>query len=637
LFLFSLFHRWHARALIFGLALTGALLGVLSPLFQKIFLDRILGIESLETSRLGISALNGLMPLQAIFGAFLCMLGAQGCGALVTLLCSREATILQRIFGEELYRKTLSIRPDSLGATTVGEIVATYATDVPGATALIDQVFPMAVGIFCNLILGPVAVHLICGIPFGAIWLMIFAVTSLTGLLASRQSRYFSRFKQLAAERVGIVNEWIQSIRLLRILGWTESFERKIFQKREEETANRITMVTNGQFMNAYGSSINFLINLAAIAFLVFVKDREGFAGAESGGRSVVSPGELFALLWIFGVFLQRSFRQLPWFFTFLLDSATSFRRLERHFARPSDAGSFALRQEKLSTLPKSEPLSLQVKGLNLSINGQPILKDVSLEMSPGEFAAVVGEVGCGKTMLLLSLLGETGATFESFHIGETDALTLGLNDRRRYFSFVPQEGFVMSASLRENVAFQYAPAPADVDAGVRESLQSAQFLLEQEVNGHGLDTEIGERGVNLSGGQRQRVSLARAHNCARPIVLLDDCLSAVDVDTEKQLLRELLCGAWENRTRLLVTHRLSVLNRVDKVYFMQDGRILDVGPFKELVSRSQAVRDFVASVTRAEEAVSPAKATEEGVGGEAVAQAAIAEGEANVEADSIS
>ena len=153
-----------------------------------------------------------------------------------------------------------------------------------------------------------------------------------------------------------------------------------------------------------------------------------------------------------------------------------------------------------------------------------------------------------------------------------------------------------MSASLRENVAFLY-DIGSERDHEIEESLHLAQFEIFKERVENGLATEIGERGVNLSGGQKQRISLARVHFHRAPILLLDDCLSAVDVDTEEKLFTHLLAGAWGERTRLLVTHRLSVLHRVDQILFMQDGRIVDRGTYSELMSRSQLFRDYTQSV----------------------------------------
>jgi ABC-type multidrug transport system fused ATPase/permease subunit len=604
LFGLSFRHRWWARLGIFLTALLGALAGIAAAVFQKIFIDQVMATEALEIASFNFVHVVGFTPVGALLGAFVATVVNQGISLLCNFFAVREGAMLQRIFSEALYRKTLSIRTASLGTTTVGEIVSIYATDVPGGTAVIDQVLPMAAVIISSMILGPLAVYWVCGIPMWATLSLMAVVIAFTLALAIRQSRFFWRFKQLAAERTGIVNEWVQSIRLLRILGWIESFERKIFLKRQEETANRVTMVTNGQFMNAFGSSISFIINLAGVASLMYLSGRR------------VSPGELFAMLWIFGVFLQRAFRQLPWFFTLAFDSATSLRRLERFLARPSDAGLVERREQRELVFPAALPL--RVRGLDLAIDGHKILNDVSFDLRAGELVAVVGEVGSGKSMLALSLVGETGATFKGFQIGPIDALQLDVNERRRYFSFVPQEGFVMSASLRENIVFHYDPS-AENDNRVSRALELAQFKIEEELQGPGLETEIGERGLNLSGGQRQRVSLARAHQFNRPIILLDDCLSAVDVDTERQLVRDLLNGAWRSGTRLLVTHRLSILSLVDRVLFMEKGSLVEQGAFAELLKKSQRMQEFVASVKRNEENSTPVALPEgDGAGMEA-------------------
>jgi ABC-type bacteriocin/lantibiotic exporter with double-glycine peptidase domain len=243
---------------------------------------------------------------------------------------------------------------------------------------------------------------------------------------------------------------------------------------------------------------------------------------------------------------------------------------------------------------------SLSVQALNLKVQtGQGekhLLKDISFEVQAGEFAAIVGEVGSGKSLLLMSIIGETAATFGSLRLGKVELANTDAAARRRYFGFVPQDGFVMSANLRENVIFRYG-AGAEFDAGVLRALRAAQFDPHQEGIQDGLSTEFGERGVNLSGGQKQRIGLARAAYFRYPIILLDDALSAVDVETEKQLFSTLLFGEWASTTRLMVTHRLSVLEKVDRVFFMKSGQIRSQGRFLDLVERDPDFRDFIRSL----------------------------------------
>lgn len=586
------------RVGIVCLALAAAVFGLASPLFQKIFIDRLMGLPDSISQRLfGAEVFAAVATPVIIVLAFFCAILGSACSIAASWFGLRESVFAQEAIGEKLYRKTLRMRTDQLAGRPVGEIVAIYATDVIGATAILEQTLPMGAGVLFPLMLAPLAVHWIVGVPLSATITFVAFVVAINAVLSLRQSRFFMRFKQLAAERTGLVGEWIQNMRLLRVLGWMESYERRIFAKRIEETANRIDMVTNGQMMGAIGSSISFFINLTGIATVVYLRDGE------------TSPGELLAMLWIFGVFLARPFRAIPWIFTFLLDALTSLRRVESFLLAPDSRESHEVVPRDLSAaksmaVPAVPPVieeaeAIVVRGLDLTIGGKHLLNNIDFTIKRGEFVAIVGEVGSGKSLLILSLMGETGATFSEYRLHGQDAKTMALDQRRGHFSYVPQEGFVMSASLRENVVLDYGIG-VEVDAAVLESLARAQFRLEGENVEGGLDAEIGERGVNLSGGQRQRVSLARAdQHAARPVLLLDDCLSAVDVDTERRLIDDLLTGSWRDRTRILVTHRLSVLEYVDRILFIEDGRVQAQGSFESLLASDEKFRHFMTTAAQ--------------------------------------
>ncbi len=600
-----------------GLSLVSAVAGLAAPFFQKVFVDRLTGVSpETQYGETWLATVESFLfnyhPLYLLAIAFGFMLITQWITTLTGWIGLRESVKRQEIIGEVVYQKTLSLRQDQTVGQTVGEVVSIYATDVVGSTAIVDQTIPLGAGVIFPFICAPIAVQLICGIPVTYTVMVMVGVLSISIFLSVRQSRFFQSFKRLAADRTGLVNEWIQNIRLLRILGWVESFEKKIFNKREEETVNRVRMVTNGQLMGAFGSSINFFMNLVAVITLTNLKG------------AAATPGDFFALLWIFGVFLSRPFRQVPWIFTFTFDGWTSINRVEAFLQRHKSSLKFDLleyaqnqyakkqgRDSELSTSLREEKSgrSLTVEGLSLVVDvnreKRRLLDDVSFSLEPGEFAAIVGEVGSGKTLLLMSLLGETAAEVRNLKVGTQQMATMSREARRAYFGFVPQDGFVMSANLRENVVFRY-DAGSEYDAGVLKALRAAQFDPSSEGITDGLATEFGERGVNLSGGQRQRVGLARAAYLSRPVVLLDDALSAVDVETEKLLFETLLFGEWQKTTRLMVTHRLSVLERVDRVIFMRGGKINDQGKFDELVARNVDFREFVSSMDHKDPTGSP-------------------------------
>ncbi len=572
--------RLWARLLILFVSFISSFFGLLAPYFQKEFIDSITGQK---VSHL-IHLLPMDRPLWIIVTAFFCLLVAQALIQLTNYLGYREALIMQRILADRLYNKMLSLRIDTMSQLPVGEVVSIYATDIPGATVFLEQTLPTGASTIFPLLLAPFAIALVFNIPLWPTISVMVLVTAINTAMAFRQSTFFFNFKKLAAERIGLVNEWVQNIRTLRILSWLPYFENKIFQVRRTETTNRIKMVTNGQIMNAISSTVTFALNVVTLGSIVFFSTEK------------LTPGEMMALLWILTVFLTRPFRQMPWFFTFAFDSWTSLKRLSHFLETQADEKHFS--GSSAEKTPDSSALALKVTGLNLKINQKAILEDINFSIHAGEFVAIVGEVGSGKSMLLLSLLRETAAQFKNYQIFGHDALQSTPDQIRRKFSFVPQEGFIMSATLRENVAFLY-DTPTDEDPGIVESLRLAQFELKDEDIFHGLETEIGERGVNLSGGQKQRVSLARVNFLKTSILLLDDCLSALDISTEEKLLNSLLMGAWKDKTRILVTHRLSILKHVDRVFFMSHGKILQSGTYQELLKSSSQFRTYTKTIEK--------------------------------------
>ena len=570
--------RWPFRILILATSLFSAVFGILGPFFQKEFIDQLTHTSS------GLHFFKLDHTLWYIFGAFLCVLASLAFTQYTNYLSNREAILMQKRFAKRLYDKTLHLRVDTMSGRPVGEITALYATDVQGATVFLDQTLPAGASTLFPLILAPFAIATLFDIPLWSTVSTIIGITLLNSMLAYRQSKFFFRFKKLAADRTALVSEWIQNIRTIRILSWMRFVEKNIFSKREIETINRISMVTNGQTMNSIATSITFILNVVVLMSLINTQGHQ------------FTSGEILALLWIVGIFLTKPFRQMPWFFTFAFDSWTSLKRLEDYLSTENNK----THPQDYQSLPKlaEQNSVLKIRGLDLIIGQRHILKNLNFEIKQGEFVAIVGEVGSGKSMLLLSLLRETGASFAEYKIGEKDVLQCSFDEVREHYAYVPQEGFIMNATLRENVAFLYDIDP-DKDSLVEDSLRLAQFDLSSERVENGLNTDIGERGVNLSGGQKQRIGLARVHYLNAPIMLLDDCLSAVDVDTEHKLFENLLAGAWQQRTRILVTHRLSVLHRVDRILFMENGEIIDSGNFEEIFGRNQKFREYTTSVAK--------------------------------------
>jgi ATP-binding cassette subfamily B multidrug efflux pump len=536
------FHRFF----ILFLSFLAALLGLAAAYFQKDFVDMIVIHQETTFRQLAL-------PLIYAFFAFL----LAGFFTQLNLYWGyREALIAQRKLADKIYEHALRLKSENLEKKTVGETVALYATDVPAATILLEQTFPYGASTFFPLLLAPFALSAMVGTSLPLVFVLVIFVAIVNTALAFRQSRFFTLFKQLAAERVSLVNEWLQSIRSLKILNWIHAFEERIIAVRERETQNRVSMVTNGQLMNAITSHATFVFNIAGAFILIQIYKKE------------LTAGEIWALFWVLGLFLNRPLRQLPWFFTFAFDALTSSRRLQNFFdIEPMKDYSIA----DLSSSPAST--LIEIKNLNWGTSANPVLKNLNFSMKAGEKVAILGEVGCGKSAFLLCLLGELKGQYEKFLFKGRALTGPVISEFKKSLNYVPQESFLMNSNLRDNVTFEYETHSSD-DGDLLTKLELVDFNPTREGLNSGLETAIGERGVNLSGGQKQRLSLARSINQEKELILIDDSLSQLDTNTERKVLKDLFNGPLKNKSVIICTHRQEALKFADRIFELKGGTL---------------------------------------------------------------
>lgn len=527
--------RLRFRILILVLSLLAAICGLALPYYQKHF------SEDLTYTTLTVCICLSLVYLML--------------NQLTLFVGQNEAICSQRKLAETIYSHHLYLKPLTLQNKSVGEVVALYTTDIPSLTVWLEQSLPYGLSTLFPLVLTPLFLSYYYNLSPIFSYGLVAVLVVINGLMAYRQSLFFFRFKQLAADRMGLVNEWIQNIRGLKVLNWIEGFENKIIRKRREETRNRVSMVTNGQVMNSISSSMNFWLNLSILSFFIWFTTHS------------LTKSDFIALLWVTSVFLSRPLRQLPWFFTFVFDAWTSFKRLGEFLALTN-------REFEIKSAQAVHANSLlEIENLSLKIGNRQILSKIDLKIEPGELVAIIGPVGSGKTLLMKSIIGETPFTADRYAKKKT--------------SYVPQDHFVMSASLRDNMTFEYQ-SDSKQDSVIMTHLKKAQFDFELDRVQNGLDTVIGERGVNLSGGQKQRVSLARQLMRPEKLLLLDDPLSAVDVTTEKKLIKEFKEMKAQGFSIVLTTQRFTVLPHCDRIVFLINGQIDYDGPAEVFLGLKQ-------------------------------------------------
>lgn len=537
---FILFDRLPVRIGIMVLAFLATLAGLAVPYYQRDFMSHLT-----------------LSPLLLCTGlALLSFILLQ----MTNFLGQREALITQKALAEKLYHHILRLKPLTTSHKTVGEMVALYTTDIPSCTMWLEQTIPYALTTAFPLILAPIFLNVVYAIPYGLTLSLILALVTVNLLLARRQSGFFYQFKILAGQRMGLVNEWIQNIKSLKSLNWVQSFESKIIKKRIEETNNRIAMVTNGQIMNSISSSVTFWLNLAVLFFIAYMHNE------------LIGHIDLIAVMWVMGVFLSKPLRQLPWFFTMMFDAWTSVRRTGEFFSLEN-----APYHIDNPNLPLKPDETLVVKDLNLVIQNKIVLKDINLTLKKQEVVALIGPIGSGKSVLLKSIMKETPFTAKRL-----DQLP---------HSYLPQEPFVLSGTLTENIALEYLEDETQIketSPHAFKALQQAQFDIASDRISNGLQTVIGERGLNISGGQKQRLNLARLFYNPLPLFLLDDPFSAVDVGTEKRLIEALFALRKDGHSFLVITQRYEFLKHCDRVIYIEQGEIKFDGVYREFIQHTK-------------------------------------------------
>jgi ATP-binding cassette, subfamily B, multidrug efflux pump len=241
----------------------------------------------------------------------------------------------------------------------------------------------------------------------------------------------------------------------------------------------------------------------------------------------------------------------------------------------------------------------VEFRSLSFAYDGRPVLHDVTLHVPAGATVAVVGPTGSGKSTLVTLLARIFDPPPGTLFLDGVDVRRIPLATLRRAVAFVPQETFLFSTSVRENVAFGLRggeDGPALDEEALRQRTEWAAEVsqLARDVEGfpRGYDTVVGERGITLSGGQRQRTALARALAVDPRVLVLDDALSSVDTYTEEEILRGLR-GVMATRTTFLVSHRVSTVKEADLILVLKEGHVVERGTHAQLLAQGGFYADL--------------------------------------------
>jgi ATP-binding cassette subfamily B protein len=466
----------------------------------------------------------------------------------------------------DLFASLETFPPKFYAAHPTGELMSRASSDVAavrslvgfGALSLVGTGFAFVGALAAMLAADP--------------WLTLWAMAPYPGLvlLAKRFNGIVNERAQSTQEQLGVlsarVQEYIAGMSVVRAYTLEPRAGAEFARENREYLRRSLALArTQASFAPLMG-----LIAGVGTLVVLWAGGKAVVDGRLSLGALVAFNGYLAYLAW--------PTIALGWTLSIVRRGMTSLARIQEIVD--------AAKEEPVgvgTTLPPNVTTpSVRFVNLTFVYEGRgPALRDVSFEVGAGETVAIVGPTGAGKSTLglLLARLWEPppGTVF----VGDRDVTTLELGDLRARLGYVPQEGFLFSRPLRENIALGRDGLD---EPRVRAAASVAAVAEEIERFPAGYATVVGERGLTLSGGQRQRVALARALVAAPPILVLDDAFASVDAAKEEEIaagLRRFAAG----RTVLLMTHRLRAAQLADRVIVLAEGRVVETGRHSELLS----------------------------------------------------
>ncbi|KAL1925489.1 uncharacterized protein VTP21DRAFT_372 [Calcarisporiella thermophila] len=403
-------------------------------------------------------------------------------------------------------------------------------------------------------------------------------IIPLNSVVSRLYNHYQNRLMAARDSRISLMNELLQGIRMVKFFAWEPRFRDRILDVRKHELKQLMYsfICLGGQTMVWVGTPV--LVPLFSFAFYTGVEKRE------------LTAATAFTAIAIFER-LRVPLSALPDVLMDVLNGLVSLRRIESFLTADEISPLSPQHLQQSGEIQKIgfEGASFQwhvgstLKEATESANNSTFqLRELTLDFPIGELSIVFGPTGCGKTSLLMAMLGEmdivSGKVFLPRGQVLLDPVTL-LN--RNGIAYVAQQPWLQQATIRENILFGQ---PLDMDR-YRKVLRDCALVRDLEILEQGDQTEVGEKGITLSGGQKQRIALARAVYSRASHVLLDDCLSAVDSHTAKHIYLRCLTGElMRGRTRILVTHHVRLcLPSAKYLVSIRDGRVEAAGEVTKL------------------------------------------------------
>lgn len=525
---------------------------------------RLLGnlADDLSASRLTISGIYGYIAV--IFGVATLIAAGRYFWRILINGTARKAEYWLR---NQLFTHLETLSWEYMSKHKVGDLMALATNDVTsvgqaggmGLVMLIDAVFMTMMTIGLMMVTIDPVLTLMAVMPLPIIALLV----GFGGRLVRSK---FKRVQEAFSHMTDMVQETFSGIRIIK------TYTREAYHRQQFDAVNEENYRENMSLIKMWGMVFPMVKTISAISLIITLA---------VGGNMVIdghiSVGKFVSFVSYIGM-LTWPMMAIGWVVNVMERGYASLSRINEFLDIEPDIA-FGT-----GTILSHEQLALRVENLCFSYPNSTtaVLKDISFEVKKGEKVGLIGRTGSGKTTLTHLLMKNWPLTSGNIYIENSDIQTLTKADIKAYFAVVPQDNFLFSRNIEENIRFfEEGVSKADVlhAAGIANVHDE---IMSFELN---YDTLLGERGVNLSGGQKQRISIARALCKKSELIVLDDALSAVDTKTEEAILRHLK-EALSDQTALIIAHRISAIKDCDLILVLEDGQIRDRGKHEDLINR---------------------------------------------------
>ncbi|MGZ3539267.1 MAG: ABC transporter ATP-binding protein [Thermodesulfobacteriota bacterium] len=481
---------------------------------------------------------------------------------------------IEKALRGRLFNHLQTLSASYFSHTKIGDLMAHATNDIEavrmamsmGAVFLVDTIILGVLTIFFMIYIHPeLTLFAILPMPL---------ITLITLFFSRSIHHRFETVQKTFASLTERVREAIAGIRVIKAY---------VLEEREEEKLSHLSqdyIRKNLDVVKVWGMFFPIILFFSNLSMAIVL-----YAGGRLTILQSISMGDFVAFMSYLGM-LAWPMMALGWAVNMIQRGGASMERLNRIFAEAPEIFD-------ASGVVRTRPLngSIELRGLSFSPRngGNPLLRDIHLTIKAGERMVVVGRTGSGKTILcnLVARVLESSKGYLFFDGVEIHEIPLDV--LRRSVGYVPQDTFLFSDTIRENITFGKLDAS---DKEIEEAARLAQIYDEVMGFPEGMNTMVGEKGITLSGGQRQRIAIARAILMDPPIFILDDALSSVDIQTEERIL-EGLEKFIKGKTSILITHRIAPLRRADRIVVLEEGRVAETGDHKSLLLKAGIYADL--------------------------------------------